>query len=215
MNNKTIVTLGILSAIVLLVPELVVFSIIIPPLFFLLSLLPALYFYGLLFAGTSNAFAARGNLRWVIATGIVIVTAFGIPLAYNQTLHHQVDAILAEDINIDAPLSFETISLVLHNPAFPSGCDTLCQKLLYNGKAKTVIVRRIFPQRKKRTKRQPQDTAFHVEKRENCSVKGKEYMLKNVSLRIAAGECLIGEPAPLNNPKLFMNIYLRTTNSVR
>lgn len=93
-------------------------------------------------------------------------------------------------------------------------CETLCQRLLYNGAAQRVIV--AFSDAHPATAGGEQGRAFGIERREECpeplladkeivwpgDIRAIRSVLGRVQARVAAGECLIHEPADVREAGL-------------
>ncbi|HEV7823244.1 MAG TPA: hypothetical protein VGO84_18810, partial [Burkholderiales bacterium] len=216
---------GALAAIAVAAPALVMIGFfvgILPGI--VLFVAPSVFLYafawylartGILIAGTVARFNSG---RWwfkvlagVTAIPILIAAVFVPPHMINASVDRIVEEFQSDDRGTPQLISFPPIVAVL----LPRGidkqpaCDTLCQRLLYNGAATKVVMGDSGSRSK------PQPVAYWIERRDSCPkpvlasgdiVWPKDHLFRarriprtGVRGRAAAGECLIDGPGRIDD----------------
>jgi hypothetical protein len=151
---------------------------------------------------------------------VLAVPAILLPSTINERLQNRVAALRAEDQSSTGPIELPTTIKLISNHEFDwrskkPNCDTLCQRLLYNG-AVTRVIRVNDAYRAAR--------AFWIERRAECPpppiersmerwpndpplMRGEKHV-DPVRARISQGECLISGDAKADDPSV--TILLRT-----
>lgn len=163
----------------------------------ILGSIPFVFCYSLAITILLLILRPAGRLRWVIAPLLVASAALYMPHRFNQATYSKVEAMTQDDTDVTEPIEFgDSIALITaplpayRTPDQANRCDRLCQRLLYNGAAKRVMVgyyRELDPETLPATP----ITAYYIEKRNACPSGLKTTYA--VSRRIAAGECLMSE----------------------
>ncbi|MQX37337.1 DUF308 domain-containing protein [Roseospira navarrensis] len=198
-----VILLGIVAAIW---PEMVLLGFALGPLgmawFAAWGLLPVIAFYVAIILAGALVSWPLGRLRWGIGVLAALAVAFGVPWSANQQTDRAVAAWTAGDVRPGEPVAVDGPVLVRLAPVFTQGrkhpCGPLCQRLLYSGAAPRVLM--LPPDREDETA-----PGFFIERREACPpVPGA---LPAVAARIAAGDCLVEAPTPVDRATL---VYERT-----
>lgn len=203
------VVMGVLAFLSLAFPTLVIIgamAFVLPGLF--LGLAPTLFLYPLAVVCVSRLLEGTPRLlRWALAAIIIAVPTFGVPLYLNRPVERAFADLTAQDRTADAVKTPDVVAL-LESPQearvdrSDSLCSSLCQRLLFNGAVKRVIVAKPSAQRIDDIKAQ---TAFAIERRETCPPApiapsgawpgdGRDYrdtLEDSIKARVVAGECLV------------------------
>jgi hypothetical protein len=198
-----VLALGVATMIAFAVPELVLlglFFFIVPGL--ILGASPTVLFYLLVLA---TPWVVLRPANKAVATAVAIATAlgiaYGVPSVVNERTQQKLDAAAQTDIVPATPIApARTIALLPEGGySQPAGyCSDLCLLLLYNGVAERVIS--LAPEGQR-----AEPTLFRIERRATCDaarIRGRTWMpertaeaiVNSARLRVAAGECMIGEP---------------------
>lgn len=194
---------GLITAAVCMIPELVsmgAFFFIVPGIIFFFT--PPIFFYitGLLIL---SVFTSRMGLGGRIAP--LIIASFivmGIPYTLNQDTYHQTQGLIADDIDIQQPVVLrDSIAFIVapprgYNARDPVKCSAQCQKLLYNGAVKNVMIGKL-PSFNVDDIATYNVKSFFIEKKDECL--GNIKAIDPVNRRIASGECLMSETVSLAN----------------
>jgi hypothetical protein len=231
-NRRFQMFLGIaaaIGAVAIVAPHLVMlgfFAGILPGV--ILSAAPSVFLYALAWYLVRTSILIAGNVigldpaQWVfrvaaglVAAPIVIVAAVAIPRVINAPVDHMVREFRATDRETAAPIAFPQTVAILLPPSIDKQppCDTLCQRLLYNGAVGKVVATDTGS-----ASRPP--VAYWIERRDNCPepvlarldvvwpvdfsrrrerglIEPPRARTHGIRARIAAGECLIDGPGRL------------------
>jgi hypothetical protein len=214
---------GGITAIVLSYPSLVIiglFALILPGL--ILAVAPTVFLYTLMFSvgwfalsSTRPEFGAAAGLCAMAFIGT------GVPYFVNGLTGERLRD--ASALNRQAASRIPSAKIIAIEEPTGLGlkdyCNELCQLLLYNGVAERVIsIPPVNRSNKKESPRQP--VAFRIDHQASCSMtkeamdalgrgnnltawtKEKAEIARAVRLRIATGDCLVGEPVSNANADL-------------
>jgi hypothetical protein len=211
----TLVMIGFFAGIL---PGIVLFA---APSVFLYALAWYLVRTGILIAGTAARFDSG---RWwfkvqagTTAIPILIAAVFVPPRMINASVDRLVEEFQSEDQGTPQLISFPpmvAVSLPRSSDKQPA-CDTLCQRLLYNGAATKIVM----ADSESPSKRSP--VAYWIERREICPApvlasrdivwpndhlfRAKRIPRTGVRGRTAAGECLIDGPGRIEDASLLIS----------
>lgn len=198
-----VILLGIVAAVW---PEMMLFGFFLGPVglayFFAFAVLPVIAFYLAIIVVVALVSWPLGRVRWGIGVLAALAVAFGVPWSANQRADRAVAAWTTGDVRPGEPVAVDGPVLVRLEPVFTQGrthpCGPLCQRLLYSGAAPRVLM--LPPDREDQTA-----PGFFIERRAACPpVPGA---LPAVAARIAAGDCLVEAPTPVDRASL---VYERT-----
>jgi hypothetical protein len=215
--------IGIMALIALLMPSSVIIGmmmLMVPGL--ILAVAPSLLLYSVI--GYSAFVFTERQTRLVRAVAVIaplVIVACAIPLRYNQPTNRLTTELVSTDLPLSgAPVHGGTIAILTpdREPKPPSGvseCDGICLRLLYNGAAERVIRNDLV-----RTQNPDKPVqAFRIEKRQTCppvklqqefywpgeTVDLSDPISNRIAARIAAGDCLIAEPAAMSEADIILS----------
>lgn len=198
---------GALTGVLFVSPQLIVlgyFLLFLPGV--ILDATPSVFSYSLFLTGLLHILRPLGKVRWGLAPLVLACAGILIPYAGNLETSKKIQELTNDDIDVANPIRVgRTIALVksafgghLRNDS--ARCDSLCQRLLYDGLAERVLVGAyqkydnrefgIYP-----TFADLPATAYFIKPRDVCP-SGPE-TLSTVSQRVAGGDCLVSEEANL------------------
>ena len=218
---------GILAAVSMASPDLIVigyFLFFLPG--FLMAYSPTLFVYPLIATVWSKLLEAYTKHHVIVAVSLLLACAFAIPYIENFVQRKDIEKMVSSDVSGETIKELPDIIALLETPARngmqekSSLCGGLCQRLLYNGAVKRVLVgkpvdldRGVVPK--------IELTAYFIEKREDCPaadipeassdlyiigrVRRPESPEDAVRLRISAGECLLREKMPLSSTGMIVS----------
>lgn len=219
---------GVLGAVALAAPPLVMlgfFAGILPGLILLAA--PSAFLYMLTWYAvfaillvTAN-FAGIALERWIVrflagiaAAAVLVLVAIAVPRAVNASIDQAIAELQADDRSSADPIAVPSVVAITLPGSMDDqpACDTLCQRLLYNGLAGKVIMAEDYPRRSSSAT----PTAYWIERRDTCprpvlrrldvvwpgDSKQKAAAASRVRARISAGECLVSAPAAIEDAQL-------------
>jgi hypothetical protein len=156
-----------------------------------------LFGYSLLAIVVRAATKGFGNrASWLCVVAAIATLAVLPPAILNLYITRAIDELVSGDRPLAEPLpKIETLGYFGKNsPGLdPSDCDGICQRLLYNGAVKAVIVGESYIADEMKFSKYV--TLWTIERRGACPLPAKKNnrseLLDAVKSRIAAGECLI------------------------
>ncbi len=194
---------GLITAAVCMNPELVImgFVFFIVPGYILFFTPPVfLYVTSLLIISCVTRRIGMGGL--VVPLLIVAAIVMGTPYTLNQDTYHQTQGLIADDIDIQQPIVLgDSIAFIVapprgYNARDPVKCSAQCQKLLYNGAVKNVMIGKL-PAFNVDDVATYNVKSFFIEKKDECL--GNIKAIDPVNRRIASGECLVSQTVSLAN----------------
>jgi hypothetical protein len=152
--------------------------------------------------------------RWIIrflagtvAAAIVAVVAVAVPRSINASIEQVIAEFRTDDRDPATPIVFPPVVAVVLAGSIDKqpGCDTLCQRLLYNGVVSKVVMADVKPRRNSTGT----PIAYWIERREACpqpvlrrpsvvwpsDFRQRAGAESRTRARVAAGECLVSGPA--------------------
>jgi hypothetical protein len=198
-----LIFLGIVSAIVLIAPVVVLFGYF---LFFvpgiILTITPTLFAY-LLFIFLLKNKLKKSFIQYptikssliVIGIGCLIAVTLNVPMWNQIRMTHNKDIALKENIDLPDTLAIfvdEFQSRFQKENGFL--CNSLCQHLLYNGAVKKVLIGQNYSHNENLDNKEL--VSYSIEKGQNCLQEGyvsnsKENLaIKGIQMRLASGDCL-------------------------
>ena len=206
-----LVVSGLMTLLAVLYPDSIVFG-----LFFgvvggvLLMVAPSFFVYGLLFTLLLTLLRRFGKKRLILAPAILIGGGLAASYFLNQGTYEKLEALTADDKDMVGSVGVRKSVAILTAPVpyrqrtrkEAPACVELCQRLLYNGAAERVLIGYIR-EADRGNFTNVRIKAYYVENRDVCpAVRGT---LEAVSLRMAAGECLLSEESAVGEADI---VYL-------
>jgi hypothetical protein len=200
-SKKFIFISGVLSFVAIMMPELAVmglFLFLLPGIVLWFS--PTVFIYACLSNVLKKLFSAR-RLPYPSILSIVVALSIGCAIsAYlNIPVYNKINKLLSNDTVLQGKLELpETIAIFSES----TSCGYLCQKFLYNGAVKQVLLDNSdFKSSDDAINRTM--VSYRIKQGEGCqedylvSDKGEDFAIHNVRLRISSGECLVKLEAKL------------------
>lgn len=226
-GRKIFIFMGVSAFIGIFIPPLVIlgyFLFIIPGV--ILTLAPTIFTYwSLAICLTRCVFDENHRSSFLVAAIIVLLSGCIISVLFNIPIWKELHDIKQSDISL--PYSIDRANAIaIHADNLQLDyrltnqilCNSLCQRLLYNGAAKKVLISH-GDNSLETLNNNTILTAFHIEKKKNCKhenvINNKENLaIPNVQMHLLAGECLVRTEALLSEADIiFINRdIVRTEN---
>lgn len=220
LSKKFLFFWGLLTALVWVMPDAAIMGLylyIAPGV--LLIIAPSVFVYGTLAKIFSVLLPIKGKgFRFLAAAMIFILIGSGLSLALNIPIWMKMRDLHAQDIPLASKVQLPDVLAIYDSRPTPvyqeQGdliCSQLCQKLLYNGAVKKVIMlsgssKNLFQKERDKT-----FASYTIEKGTHCPIegivkkRGEGEVYKNVAMRLAAGECLVKTPARLTDAQMIFS----------
>lgn len=190
---------GVLTALVFVQPGFIVMGFFLFGLpGFLLNYAPSVFLYSILVTVLAYTMRPLGKASLGMAFVPVIAAGYYIPFSVNQATFDKAVSLQEDDVDVESPIEITgTIGLVrVARHARRQDCESLCLRLLYDGRAQRVMVG-TYRSRDGFEFTDSTVTAYSIEKRDFCP--SRPVNMKSVAQRMASGECLVDEDANLED----------------
>jgi len=181
-----LILVTILGIVVIYAPVFAIFTIVFPPLFLLLAIMPSIAMYSWAITVFLIIFRFMGKGRYIVAPAVVVILSLAIPYYYNLKIDDRIQELIKEDIAIKEQLpnggilAFEIPISYSIRGAQDNKCQSLCQRLLYNKAYEQVMVKAHMWN---------EAYNFYIKNKQACP--SYRQILDGVAVKIANGECLI------------------------
>lgn len=193
---------GVLTTLVLIQPDFIVLGyllLVIPGL--ILNFAPSVFFYSLVITILVFLLRPVGRVRFWLSPALVAVVSFSIPFTFNQPTFDKARELTQNDVEVTNPIEITGTLALLKAARYGQGreCNSLCLRLLYDGRAERVLVGH-YRSRDGDSFTDPDVTAYFLEKRDFCPA--APVVLDTVSQRMASGDCLVSDEAKLEDAEV-------------